>query len=130
LAHAALAQVQNDLFVLGADLATPSDAKPVVPRVTAEHIDQLERWMDECNETLPPLKTFVLPGGHPAAAQLHVARTVCRRAERLTVAAAEHEPIGETAVVYLNRLSDLLFTLALWVNHQTGTPETPWTPDA
>jgi cob(I)alamin adenosyltransferase len=132
LAHTILAQVQDDLFVLGADLATPHTAKPVVPRVTEEQVTQLETWVDACNEDLPPLKTFVLPGGHPAAAQLHVARTVCRRAERLVVRAAEREivgEIGESAIVYLNRLSDVLFTLALWVNHQVGVPETPWTPN-
>jgi cob(I)alamin adenosyltransferase len=127
LVHQILGQVQDDLFVLGADLATPSGAKPVVPRVTTGHVERLEGWIDACNDPLPPLKTFVLPGGHPAAAQLHVARTVCRRAERLAVHAAELEPIGEQGLVYLNRLSDLLFALALRVNHATGTPETPWT---
>lgn len=126
LAARILAKVQDDLFVLGADLATPEGAKPVVPRVTEAHVAQLEQWIDACNDPLPPLTSFVLPGGHPAAAQLHVARTVCRRAERLAVHASELEPIGEQTVVYLNRLSDLLFALARWTNHATGTEETPW----
>lgn len=124
-----LGRVQRDLFVLGADLATAADAKPFVQRVTADMAEALERDIDGFEGDLPALKNFILPGGHVAAAQLHLARTVCRRAERLTVEAALHESFNEHALVYLNRLSDLLFVIARWVNRQTGAAETPWLPD-
>lgn len=124
-----LERVQCDLFVLGADLATASDAKPFVPRVTPEMTETLEHDIDGFEADLPPLKHFILPGGHEAAAHLHLARTVCRRAERLTVEAAQHDSFNEHALVYLNRLSDLLFVLARWVNRQAGMEETEWLPE-
>lgn len=124
-----LARVQDDLFVLGADLATPSDAKPVVPRIAADHTRRLEQDIDAFEADLPSLKHFVLPGGTPAGATLHVARTSCRRAERLTISAGHETPVNEHAAVYLNRLSDLLFVLARWANHAAGTPETYWSQD-
>jgi cob(I)alamin adenosyltransferase len=122
-----LERVQDALFVVGADLATPQDAKPAVPRVTAAYVEQAEDDIDRLQEDLPPLKQFILPGGHPGAATLHIARTVCRRAERLARTAAREDALNEHALIYLNRLSDLLFVAARWVNHQAGTPETPWT---
>ncbi len=128
-ARAVLARVQGDLFVLGADLATPAEGKPFVPRMTPAMVSALERDIDGFEADLPPLKHFILPGGHPAAAQLHLARTVCRRAERLTVEAAAQEQFNEQAIVYLNRLSDLLFVLARWVNRQAGQQETEWIPE-
>lgn len=122
-----LETVQNALFHLGADLATPLDAKSEwVVRVTANQITWLENTIDEMTGALPPLKSFILPGGTPGAAMIQVARAVCRRAERLTIELAETEPIGDLVVPYLNRLSDWLFTLARWENHQAGIEESKW----
>ncbi len=122
-----LEQVQNHLFYLGADLATPQDAKSArVVRVDGEAIAWLEQGIDMMTAELPPLTHFILPGGTPSAAQLHIARTVCRRAERCVVALSTVEPIGDLPVHYLNRLSDWLFTLARWENHQHGIPEDKW----
>jgi cob(I)alamin adenosyltransferase len=113
-----LTAVQNDLFDVGADLAVPPDGERERLRVVEEQVAWLERACDEVNDTLEPLKSFVLPGGSPAAAQLHVCRTVCRRAERRAVglAAADGEEVGEAVIRYLNRLSDLLFILARGAN--------------
>lgn len=124
-----LATIQEDLFVVGADLATPLDAKPIVPRVKQAHVDAVEEWIDEFDADLAPLKKFVLPGGCPAGAALHAARTVCRRAERLVVDARTSIPINDMTVVYLNRLSDLLFVLARWINKRAGVREDTWIPD-
>lgn len=122
-----LETIQNDLFVIGADLATPLDAKADwLVRLTEAPVAQLESWIDEMTEQLPELKAFILPGGTLAAAQAHVARTVCRRAERLTVELAAQHPINELVVRYLNRLSDFLFTLARYLNHLAGESETKW----
>jgi cob(I)alamin adenosyltransferase len=123
-----LGDIQEELFVLGADLATPVDAKPMVPRIQDEHVARLEERIDDFDADLKPLKKFVLPGGSPAGASLHSARTVCRRAERLAVQAGASTPINDEAVVYLNRLSDLLFVLARWANKQAGMREDTWTP--
>lgn len=126
-AGAWLQRVQNDLFHLGADLATPLDANAAwVVRTPTESITWLEARIDEMDEQLPALKNFVLPGGCPAAAQLHVARTVCRRAERLAVALASQEAITPAALIYLNRLSDFLFTLARYENLKAGIAEEKW----
>lgn len=123
-----LERVQNHLFHLGADLATPMDAKSEwVVRMDEEKVAWLEATIDQMTADLPPLAAFILPGGTPAAAQLHVARTVCRRAERLVVALAYQEEVGELVIQYLNRLSDWLFTLARWENHQAGIAEAKWT---
>jgi cob(I)alamin adenosyltransferase len=121
-----LGEVQEELFILGADLATPMDAKPVVPRVKDEHVEAVEERIDTFDADLDPLKNFVLPGGTPAAAALHNARTVCRRAERLVVRASTAAPVNEDTAVYLNRLSDLLFVLARWANRQAGVREDTW----
>jgi cob(I)alamin adenosyltransferase len=122
-----LEQVQNQLFKLGADLATPLDAKAEwVVRMDADTITWLETTIDEMTAQLPELKNFILPGGTPAAATLHVARTVCRRAERIVAALIEQQRLGEYPLVYLNRLSDFLFTLARWENLQAGEAEAKW----
>ena len=127
---AVLQQVQNDLFDVGADLSSPVVADPQFPplRVLPEYLDRLEAWCDHYNEPLPPLRSFILPGGSPGAALLHVARTVCRRAERSAWAAmAEHgESMNVLAARYLNRLSDLLFILARYANRQEG--DVLWQP--
>ena len=123
-----LGSIQEELFILGADLATPVDAKPMVPRIQDDHVEQLEERIDAFDADLKPLKQFILPGGSPAGAALHSARTVCRRSERLAVQAGASTPINDEAVVYLNRLSDLLFVLARWANKQAGVREDTWTP--
>jgi cob(I)alamin adenosyltransferase len=107
-----LERVQNDLFDLGADLSVPFEEDDGKLRVTQEQIDGLERDCDEANEPLEPLKSFILPGGSEVAARLHVARAVCRRAESVALWAADERPVNPLALVYLNRLSDLLFILA------------------
>lgn len=124
-----LGEVQEELFVVGADLATPVDAKPLVPRIKEEHVGRVEDRIDTFDADLDPLKSFVLPGGSPAGASLHSARTICRRAERLVVQASASTPINEKSKVYLNRLSDLLFVLARWANKQAGVREDKWVPD-
>ena len=123
-----LSDLQEELFVVGADLATPLDAKPIVPRIKEKHVERLEDRIDRFDADLAPLKKFVLPGGSPAGATLHSARTITRRAERLVVQAGTAAPINEQAVVYLNRLSDLFFVLARWANKQAGIREDTWTP--
>ena len=123
-----LGQVQNDLFDLGADLAVPMAAEGSHLRIAAERVTGLETWCDEVNDTLGPLDSFVLPGGTAAAAHLHVARTVCRRAERAVVMLADHEEIGVNVIAYLNRLSDLFFILARGSNHAVGRPDVLWVP--
>lgn len=125
-----LGDLQEELFVLGADLATPVDATPVVERIDEDHVTALEDRIDRFDADLPPLKRFILPGGTPAGAALHSARTVCRRAERHIVEANTSAPINEQAMVYLNRLSDLFFVLARWANRQAGVREDTWEPDA
>jgi cob(I)alamin adenosyltransferase len=124
-----LAQVQNDLFVVGATLATPDPGKSKIDQVGDKEIKGLEKWIDTLEEDLPPLKSFILPGGGGAGSTLHFARTVCRRAERETVELAETEDIPADAIIYLNRLSDLLFVLARYENRQQGEKETPWIPE-
>ena len=126
-----LARIQNDLFDLGADLATPERAAgaPVALRIVASQVDRLEREIDALNAELSPLTSFVLPGGTAAAAALHVARTVCRRAERAAVALAAAETVNPEAVRYLNRLSDLLFVAARYANDK-GAGDVLWTPGA
>jgi cob(I)alamin adenosyltransferase len=117
-----LARVQNDLFDLGADLSVPYAEEDGKLRVTQEQIDALERDCDEANEPLEPLKSFVLPGGNETAARLHVARAVCRRAESVALWAADERPVNPLALVYLNRLSDLLFILARAANADGEEP--------
>ncbi len=128
---AILKRVQHELFNLGSILATlPADVHPKQPRVTVDCVAQLEREIDEMNEALPALRSFVLPGGCRLNADLHVARTVCRRAERLAVALARQEEVPAEAVQYLNRLSDALFVQSRWASHVLGVAEVLWTPNA
>jgi cob(I)alamin adenosyltransferase len=124
---AALAHIQRDLFALGAQLADPSDK--LAPRVSKAFIvdadvERLERLIDQVESKLPPLTRFVLAGGSPAGAALHIARTVCRRAERRIVSLAP--PVDAVLIRYMNRLSDLLFVFARGVNHRSGVPEVEW----
>ena len=127
-----LKRIQNDLFDLGADLANPPapDEDPArVLRVTDGQVTRLEQEIDQINADLSPLTSFVLPGGTPAAAALHQARTVCRRAERAAVHLAQTEPVATPALKYLNRLSDLLFVAARRANGQ-GALDVLWSPGA
>ncbi|NCP19321.1 MAG: cob(I)yrinic acid a,c-diamide adenosyltransferase [Erythrobacter sp.] len=132
-----LRRIQNDLFDLGADLATPKGAldgegfEPgeMVLRIVPTQVDWLERAIDTANESLEPLTSFVLPGGSEAAARLHVARAAVRRAERAMTALAGQEPVNPAALRYINRLSDLLFVLARAANDQ-GQSDISWTPGA
>ncbi len=127
---AILLRVQHELFNLGSILATlPEDVHPKQARVTDREVEQLEREMDEMNASLAPLRSFVLPGGSRLNAELHICRTVCRRAERACVALARVESIPPEAIRYLNRLSDALFVWSRWASHVTGTPETLWEPN-
>jgi len=119
--------IQEQLFCVGAMLASVGDAEPVCV-VDTEDVAQLERWIDQMDQELEPLCAFILPGGAPAAAALHVARTVCRRAERRVVALAASEPVPRVIVQYLNRLSDLLFVLARWLNRSAAVPDRQWLP--
>lgn len=124
LLHGQLLKTQNMLFRLGADLATPSaNNNAQVPRIEPEHVQELEEWIAALERTLPPLQHFVLPGGCPAAAELHVARTICRRAERWTVELRQEEESSAQAIVYLNRLSDYLFLAALQANKDAGVED-------
>lgn len=122
--------IQNELFDLGADLSYPEDDKSranhPVPGVTERHVQKLEGLIDELLLVVGPLTNFILPGGSVQAAQLHVARTVCRRAERETATLQRLEPIGVHVLPYLNRLSDALFVMARYENHERGIPEPLW----
>lgn len=121
-------QIQNDLFHLGSDLCVPEDDKERLPvaRIEARHVVYLEQLMDRLSEELAPLENFILAGGHPAAAQLHVARTVCRRAERMVIALSREERVGEPVIHYLNRLSDALFVMARYQNRKTEHDDILW----
>lgn len=125
-----LRRVQHELFNLGSILATlPEDVHPKQARVTEAEITQLESEIDEMNEALEPLRSFVLPGGSRLNAELHVCRTVCRRAERLAVALSRQESVPEEAIRYLNRLSDAFFVWSRWASHKLGAPEVLWQPN-
>ena len=125
-----LVQIQSDLFVLGSDLATPEiegkKATYYVPRTQEEYTTRLEHWIDKADAELEPMSTFILPGGISVAAHLHLARTICRRAERRVITLAHSEQISPHILTYLNRLSDLLFVWARLVNARAGIAETPW----
>jgi cob(I)alamin adenosyltransferase len=125
--NAILARVQNDLFNVGAELATlPEDMRDGMPRVGQKEITTLEKLMDELSTELGPLREFILPGGSTTGAALHQARTICRRAERFCVRLEREEQIGKFVVPYLNRLSDALFVIARWANNKQGVKETFW----
>lgn len=128
-----LREVQEDLFVVGSRLAAARPerelARGTIPSLSARRIEEIEAWIDRLDDEVDPLTSFILPGGSEVGAQLHVARTVCRRAERAVVALLEADPaLNGEVVPYINRLSDLLFTLARAVNHRDGRPETKWQP--
>ena len=126
---AMLAQVQNELFVIGSHLATPQDDTrrlAQVPDLDESAIKRLESQIDAADAELPPLRNFILPGGSEAAARLHLARTVCRRAERLLVEFSGEQAVEPVVLRYLNRLSDWLFVYARWCNHKAGMADVPW----
>jgi cob(I)alamin adenosyltransferase len=133
--HRILGRVQHELFNLGSILATmPEDIHPNQARITSADSEQLEREIDRMNEGLPPLRSFVLPGGSRLNAELHICRTVCRRAERVCVALAARadaarSEMDEAGLKYLNRLSDALFVWSRWASHRLGAPETLWEPN-
>jgi len=127
-----LARIQNELFDVGADLCVPDTGEPLgyePLRILDNQSRRLEAEIDELNASLAPLRSFVLPGGHPAAAHLHLARTVCRRAERLIVelAAEPNEPVGAPVIAYVNRLSDFFFVASRWANARAGG-DVLWVP--
>jgi cob(I)alamin adenosyltransferase len=119
-----LAHIQNELFVLGADLATPGESTRI-DRLSEEHTARMEQEIDQLEADIEPVQQFILPGGAPLAAHLHLARTICRRAEREVVALAASEPINQAAIAYLNRLSDWLFVAARRANANASTRDTP-----
>jgi cob(I)alamin adenosyltransferase len=123
-----LTRIQNELFHLGSDLCMPEEdkAKRPVPRIEKRHVDALEQLMDRLSADLPPLENFVLPGGSPGAGRLHVARSVCRRAERIVVALSRIEAVGALTIPYLNRLSDALFVMARYENRFRGVEDVLW----
>lgn len=125
-----LRTIQHDLFTLGADLATPPPRagrkRPETPVLPTGRVSDMEAWMDAADQELPPLTSFVLPGGADGAAALHLARTVCRRAERIVVALKDGDSVSDGIIPYLNRLSDLLFTFARLENHRAGLPDVEW----
>ena len=122
-----LHRIQSELFILGADLATPLEVESsYITRLEETQIQQLEQEIDQFEELLAPLKSFILPGGTGAAAYLHMARTTCREAERATVHLSTEEPINQHALIYLNRLSDWLFTAARYANQHQGVADVPW----
>ena len=125
-----LARVQNELFNLGSQLATRmQDLRPTQPVIKPHHIERLEHDIDRYNDDLPELRSFVLPGGGPLGAALHLSRTVCRRAERLAVALSRRDSVPAEAIQYLNRLSDALFAWARQAAKATAQPEVLWQPE-
>lgn len=124
-----LATIQHELFSLGAQLATPNPKDHQLPTIGGAHIGRLEQWIDGHETALPELKHFILPAGDPGATQLHLARAVCRRAERrvVTLQHRDSEQVSSDLAIYLNRLSDLLFVLARVANHEASHPEVAWT---
>jgi len=125
-----LRSIQHDLFSLGASLATPGaeegSARPATPPLPAARVEEMEAWIDAASDETPPLRSFILPGGTGGATALHLARTVCRRAERAVVRLALQEAADPVVVRYLNRLSDLLFALSRLENHRAGVTDTVW----
>lgn len=127
-----LVRIQHTLFDVGAAIATPrtraSQVKLEKTRFDADGTYLLEQWIDSMEQELSPLRTFILPGGHPAGAALHLARSLCRRAERVLVPLIQKAEVSESVFVYLNRLSDYLFVVSRYVNKLLNCPETPWEP--
>lgn len=121
-----LAKIQRTLFVVGADLATPAGEKIAIPRLSPSKVGELEALIDRTDQELPKIESFVLPGGSRTASLMHLARTICRNAERAVIALDRHEKVNEAIPLYLNRLSDLLFVLARSINYRKKVPETLW----
>jgi len=123
-----IAVLQSRLFDIGADLATPSGSRheAKILRIEASCIAEMETWIDEIDGGNEPMQNFILPGGTEGAARLHLARTICRRAERTMVTLGKTEEIGDAAIIYINRLSDLLFAMARRINHERSVPDVPW----
>ncbi len=124
-----LIEIQDRLFTIGSILATePGNTRVKTPTLAEADIQFLEKQIDNMEATLPPMKSFVLPGGHPSVSFCHIARTVCRRAERLVIALNQQESVDQLAIKYLNRLSDYLFVLSRYIGSELGAEETPWKP--
>lgn len=125
-----LDDLQSRLFDIGADLATPEGSKQEakILRISDEQVAEVEKWIDEIDSENPPMKSFVMPGGSELAARLHLARTICRRAERAMIHLRHTEPVSDGAIVYINRVSDLLFAMARRANRQAGVADVPWVP--
>ncbi len=128
--HHIFADLQSRLFDIGADLATPEGAKHEarILRISDEQVAEVERWIDEIDSGNTAMKSFVMPGGTELAARLHLARTICRRAERAMIHLRHTEPVSEGAIVYINRVSDMLFAMARRVNKEAGVDDVPWVP--
>jgi len=125
-----LIQIQNQLFTIGSHLASdPEKAKAKIPDLNEKEITLLENEMDQMHEVLPEMRSFVLPGGHRAVSHCHIARCVCRRAERRVIELSLQSPVDELIIQYLNRLSDYLFVLARKLSHDLGADEIPWQPN-
>ncbi|HMN96090.1 MAG TPA: cob(I)yrinic acid a,c-diamide adenosyltransferase [Phycisphaerales bacterium] len=127
-----LGEIQSRLFDIGADLATPEGSanESRIVRIDDDHVAESERWIDEVDGGNLPMRHFVMPGGTELAARLHLARTICRRAERLVVSLSHVEPVGTASIRYLNRVSDLLFACARRANREAGVADLPWKPSA
>lgn len=124
-----LVMIQDRLFTIGSILATePGNTKVKIPSLTEDDVHYLEKEIDVMDSALPPMRSFILPGGHQSVSFGHVTRTVCRRAERLTIALQEHETVDPLVIKYLNRLSDYLFMLCRKMSQELQAPETPWKP--
>lgn len=124
-----LIAIQNTLFVIGSHLASdPEKSKVVIPDIDTERITELEVAIDRMDAVLPEMRNFVLPGGHQSVSTGHIARCVCRRAERLIIALAADEPVNDNVIKYLNRLSDYLFVLCRWMTQELKAQEVPWKP--
>lgn len=123
-----LKSIQERLFTVGSSLASDPDKKMITPDLKISDIELLEQAIDSMNDALPPLKNFIFPGGHPTVSHTHIARCICRRAERRVVELAQHEAVEEVVIQYLNRLSDYLFTLGRKIAQDLNAPEIPWQP--
>ncbi len=124
-----LIEIQDRLFTIGSSLASdPEKSTMKIPDLKNEDVAILEKWMDEMNETLPEMRSFILPGGHTTVSFCHIARCVCRRAERIIVDLSQHEFVAELVLTYLNRLSDYLFMLSRKISQDMGAVEQPWKP--
>jgi len=127
--EAELIEIQNALFVIGSHLAAdPKKSKVEIPPLEVKWIDSLEKLIDNLDQELPKMRNFILPGGHVSVSACHIARCVCRRAERSVIALAQIEPIDQTIIIYLNRLSDYLFVLSRWIALKTDAKEIVWKP--